>query len=369
MFLAATTFSIPWGIFAGALVDKHDRKKIMLAIQTFGLILVAGTAISGFILGRDELWMAMVVYFSTVIAYNIHYPNLYAFAQEVTEKEHYSKITSWIEIQGQTSFAIAGALGAILLEGNIFGYDFGKWDLHEIFMLDALTYAIALYFLAMIKYESLAERDTTIGNIYRKFKDGINYLKGEPKIWLFGVTTGVIFASILVTSTYSLPILIKTFLAGSEKDYGFTEATFALGALMSGIFIFSVFSKKNLVAGLIILHVTSAICFFLMGVNQNIILLYVLYGIIGFTNAGTRILRVTYLFNVIPNKFIGRANSIFSVINSSLRILLISLFSSAFFIEDDHIKYAMMVLSGLIFIGIIVLSYNYKIFRKLNKTL
>lgn len=369
MFLAATTFSIPWGVFAGALVDKYDRKKIMFAIQSFGLLLVFSTAFSGFILQKDMLWMAMVVYFSTVIAYNIHYPNLYAFAHEITEKENYSKITSWIEIQGQTSFAIAGAVGAILLEGKVFGWDFGKWQLHEIFMLDAATYVAALFFLYKIQYESLAERDTSVGHILRKFKDGVNYLKEQPKILLFGVTTGVIFASILVTSTYVLPILIKNFLHGSEKDYGFTEATFALGALMSGIFIFSVFSKKNLVAGLLVLHSISAVCFFFMGVNQNIILLYVLYGIIGFTNAGTRILRVTYLFNVIPNKFIGRANSIFSVINSSMRIVLISIFSSAFFIKDDHIKYTMMILSALIFIGILVLSFNYKTFRKLNKTI
>ena len=176
MFLAATTFSIPWGVFAGALVDKYDRKKIMFAIQSFGLLLVFSTAFSGFILQKDMLWMAMVVYFSTVIAYNIHYPNLYAFAHEITEKENYSKITSWIEIQGQTSFAIAGAVGAILLEGKVFGWDFGKWQLHEIFMLDAATYVAALFFLYKIQYESLAERDTSVGHILRKFKDGVNYL-------------------------------------------------------------------------------------------------------------------------------------------------------------------------------------------------
>ncbi|MGB1316442.1 MAG: MFS transporter [Chitinophagales bacterium] len=368
MFLAATLFSIPWGTYAGTLVDKHDRKKIMLFIQSFGLILVLGTALAGFYLGRDALWMAMIVYFSTVVAYNIHYPNLYAFAQEITEKENYSKITSWIEIQGQTSFAIAGALGAILLEGKIMNFDFGKWSLHEIFLLDAVTYLVALLFLFLIKYESLAERDKSKANIFNRLKDGFVYLTSSPKILLFGVITGVIFAGSLVTGMYSLPILIKTFIGGTEKVYGFTEGAFALGALMSGIFIFSVFSKKNLVLGLLMLHITATVCFFFMGINQNVILLYIIYCIVGFTNAGTRILRVTYLFNVIPNKFIGRANSIFSVINASLRVILISIFSSAFFIEDDNIRYAMFILSALVFIGVLVLSFNFNIFRKLNQS-
>ena len=47
MFLTATSFSIPWGIYAGTLVDRYDRKTIMLFIQAFGFLAVFTAAISG----------------------------------------------------------------------------------------------------------------------------------------------------------------------------------------------------------------------------------------------------------------------------------------------------------------------------------
>lgn len=366
MFLTSTFISIPWGIFAGTLVDKYDRKKIMLAIQTFGFLIISATAITGYIRNEDALWMAMVVYFTTVVLYNIHYPNQYAFAQEITEPKHYSRITSWLEIQGQTSFAIAGAVAAILLEGGIFGFHFGKWSIHEIFMLDATTYIFAIGFLSMIKYNPIAKRDRSTGSIFRKLKDGINFLNSNRTIFLFGVVSTVVFAGILVSSMYILPILIKNYLNGTEKVFGIAEAVFAVGSLLSGILIIKIFNKKNLVLGVLVLQFIAGLAFFFMGMNQSILMLYFLYLILGFTNAGVRILRVTYLFNVVPNKFIGRANSIFSVISASLRIMLVLIVSRPFFTGSENIRYSMFIASILIFVGALILLTNFKKFKQLN---
>ena len=366
MFLTATSISIPWGIFAGTLVDKYDRKKIMLAIQAVGFILISATAIVGYIRNEDALWMAMVVYFTTIALFNIHFPNLYAFAQEITEPKHYSRITSWLEIQGQTSFAIAGAVAAILLEGGVFGFYFEKWSIHQIFMLDASTYILAIGFLAMMKYQPIAQRDLSSGSIFRKLKEGFQFLNGNRTIFLFGVVSTVVFAGILVSSMYILPILIKNYLNGTQKIYGITEAVFALGSLLSGILIIKIFSKKNLVLGVMILQFIAGVAFFFMGINQSILLLYFLYLIIGFTNAGIRIMRVTYLFNVVPNKFIGRANSIFSVISASLRIMLGLIVSQPFFTGSANIRFTMFIASFLIFVGAIILLFNFKNFKQLN---
>ena len=41
----------------------------------------------------------LLVFGLTMFNYNIHYPNLYAFVQEITDKKHYGKINSYIEVQ------------------------------------------------------------------------------------------------------------------------------------------------------------------------------------------------------------------------------------------------------------------------------
>ena len=62
-------------------------------------------------MGEDMLWRILTnrdlfvvfVFGITIFNYNIHYPNLYAFGQEITEPKNYGKLNSYIEVQGQVT--------------------------------------------------------------------------------------------------------------------------------------------------------------------------------------------------------------------------------------------------------------------------
>jgi len=56
------------------------------------------------------------VFMLTFLNYAVHYPNLYAFVQEIIEPKYYGRITSYLEIQGQLTSILAGAGAALLLE-------------------------------------------------------------------------------------------------------------------------------------------------------------------------------------------------------------------------------------------------------------
>ena len=108
-------------------------------------------------MGGIPVFLAGLVFATTFLTYNIHYPTLYAFAQEITEKKDYGRITSWLEIQGQLTSAAAGGLGAMLLNGieggsvEWFGYaislpfSFEAWTLQQVFLLDASTYFLSFF--------------------------------------------------------------------------------------------------------------------------------------------------------------------------------------------------------------------------------
>ena len=63
--------------------------------------------------------LVLLVFGVTIFNYNVHYPNLYAFGQEITEKKNYGKLNSYIEVQGQVTSVLAGAFAAILLTGTV----------------------------------------------------------------------------------------------------------------------------------------------------------------------------------------------------------------------------------------------------------
>lgn len=103
-----------------------------------------------------------------------------------------------------------------------------------------------------------------------------------------------------------------------------------------------------------------------MGLTKSTLFLFAAYCVIGFTNAGIRVMRNTYMFRVINNNMIGRTGSIFMVINSLLRILLILIFSSSFFKNGENIEKSMWVLALFIAIGSFILLFNFKGLKQLN---
>lgn len=369
LILTASVLSLFWGSYAGTLVDKYNRKKIMLALQVTGLAVILSISILGFVQNYTTIIMAGVVMVLTKMIYNIHYPNLYAFAQEITEKEHYGRINSWIEIQGQTTFMLAGAFAAFLMEGKIFWCHFEPWQIHEIFMIDAITYVIGLFFISKIKYVSLVDRKTEQQSSYHKrITEGLKFLLDNQLILLFGAMAGFVFAAALICSTYTLPIFINKFLHANESAYGITEATFALGSLLSGFLILKLFKKNQLILGIIILGFIAAGLFLGIGLSKSTYFLFVAYCVIGFTNAGIRVMRNTYMFRVIDNNMIGRTGSVFMVINSLFRIILILIFSSSFFSNGQNIEKSMWVLAIFIAIGSTILLLNFKGLKQLNSS-
>ena len=89
LFLGSSMLSIVWGPYAGSLIDRYDRRKVMIVINVLGgiyMMLCAATALVFDDVPSFGLWS---LYYD-VVFYNVHFPNLYAFLhlsrQPVTEK-------------------------------------------------------------------------------------------------------------------------------------------------------------------------------------------------------------------------------------------------------------------------------------------
>jgi len=110
-------FDLHGGLLVGSMIDKYNRKNIFLTICAVGSIIVLSVSLMGYQSGGLHYGFAALVFGITYFIYSIHYPNLYAFAQEITEPENYGRITSYIEIQGQFTNMLGGAFAAMLLTG------------------------------------------------------------------------------------------------------------------------------------------------------------------------------------------------------------------------------------------------------------
>ena len=366
-FYAIATFAtLFWGLYAGTLIDKFPRKNIFLGLCAVSFTVLALVSGYGFFAGAVPMTLVALVFCFTIFNYNIHYPTLYAFGQEITEKENYGKTNSLLEVIGQTTNVLSGAMAIVLIEGldiHVLDYQLQieAWSIQKIFALDASTYLVAMALIKSIKYIPTVEKvAVSKENAWVRLKEGVQFLKSNPLIFHFGNASYTVFIFVLISTHLLWPMYIDQHLQVEGDIYASTKVLYALGAVISGFFITKLLKLMNTVVAVILLMTIATVAFTLLSVSQNVMVLLGLGIFFGVSNAGVRILRVTYLFNHIPNHVIGRSNSVFQSINIFLRSAFISLFSFAFFSEGSNIIWAFVIAAAATLLSIVPLVVYYK---------
>lgn len=361
-----TFVSLFWSPYGGTLIDKYNRKTIFLILNLFNGLAIGSIAIleaNGWV---ETHYLAATVFALTFWNYNLHYPCFYAFMQEITEKKNYSKIASYIEVQSQLASALAGAGAAILLGGgfdsSFWSFKFEAWSLAEVFTLDAVTYFISLGIILLLNYVPLVERDDEVGSVWQRLNTGYQYLKGHPYIFIFGIATHAVFVVVLLHVFNLAPIYVEQHLQpdNAKQVFAISEIFYASGAIIAGLSIQKIFNSTPFVKAIIILMFITIGEYLLLISTKAIVIFYGVSLLLGITNAGIRVIRVSYLFTVLPNQVMGRANSIFFVSNALARVLFLLLFSIPFFHHSGHVIYSFAILTIFMAICASILMFFYQ---------
>jgi DHA3 family macrolide efflux protein-like MFS transporter len=367
-YAALTFFIMFFGLYAGTLVDKFSRKNNFLVTSLVCGMLIFFIALIGYLNNGLPSYLVISVFAITMLNYNIHYPTLYAFGQEISSPEQYNNVNSNIEIVGQSTSILSGGFAAILLDG--FNFSIGQynivvmpWQIYDVFMMDAITYFIAAVLIFLIPYSPIKKINEYSTSIYQRLKIGFDYLKENKNVFIFGVGSYMVFAMLLVEIHAVLPNYIKLHLHAKGNVFALADTIYAVGALSAGFFINKLFKKTAILKAIIMLTFLTVGIFIAAFLSKSVLVIYVVSIILGFCNAGIRVLRLTYMFNIIPNTIMGRVGSIFNLINVLTRSVFIFIFSQKFFSSSNNIIYAYLIMGVFLFISGVAL---YKIRHNFN---
>lgn len=366
--LAVATFiSIFWSLFAGTLIDRYPRKNIFWLASAVGFLVLGAAGLYGTVYKEAPIWLVAFIFVFTFFGFNIHYPNLYAFSQQLAARGDYGRVNSLIEVLGQSTNVLSGAFGAILLSGTSggsldlmgiqidFPFEIERWRIWEIFLLDASTYAIAACIIPFIRFVDKNPLPVDMERVLDRFKRGWRFLMLNRDLLIFGLSTYSIFVVLLVEVQFLLPIFVDHQLGAGADVYASSEVYFALGSLAAGFLIQKLTRNLAPAKAILLLMVTAGTSFVVVAFSKSIVGFYLFSLLLGFANAGTRITRVTFLFNHIPNNIIGRANSIFYVYNITSRGLLLVLFALPFFSVSNNIVWAYGICGAFILVSAVPL--------------
>jgi MFS family permease len=212
--------------YYGLWIDRHSRKRMLLAGELFGLVATVSMAAVAFVSGHVDTWQLITSYFCGMMYYTLHYPAKYAFLQQIIDPKHFQSLTGLMEIQGQAASMISGGLAGLLVD---------RIPLWVILIIDAGTYLFSFVVQSTLPYQSThLTADAKAPGAWREMTEGWRWLHAHACLSIFFGCTLVPFILVRVDN-YLLPVYVTSAMQASATVFGGGEITFAVGALIGAL--------------------------------------------------------------------------------------------------------------------------------------
>ncbi|AJA49086.1 macrolide efflux protein A [Clostridium pasteurianum DSM 525 = ATCC 6013] len=345
--MASLVAFLPYAVFGpaiGVLVDRYDRKKIMIGAD---LIIAAAAAIMAFISLYMELpvWVVMTVLFIRSIGTAFHSPALSAVIPLLVPEEQLTKCAGYSQSLQSISYIISPVAAAFL---------YSVWELNVIISMDVLGAVIACMMVALVRIPKLNLKQQSLKrNFMLDMKEGFLVLKENKGLFaLMLIGTLYMFVYMPINALY--PLVSMKYFDGTPMHVSITEIAYASGMLAGGLLlgVFGKFKKQ-------ITLITASI--FMMGGSLSIsgllpsngfiffVLCCVIMGLSVPFYSGVQM--ALFQENIKP-EYLGR---VFSLTGSIISLAMpLGLIISGFFADRIGVNH-WFLMSGIIIIGIAII--------------
>ena len=356
--MASLVGFLPYAVFGpaiGVLVDRHDRKKIMIGAD---LIIAAAGAVLAIVALYTELsvWMVMVVLFIRSIGTAFHSPALNAVTPLLVPEEQLTKCAGYSQSVQSISYIISPAAAALL---------YSVWKLNAIIAIDVLGAVIASITVAIVRIPKLGDQVQSLEpNFIREMKEGIVVMRQNKGLFAL-LLLGTLYTFVYMPINALYPLISMEYFNGTPMHISITEIAFASGMLAGGLMLGRLGSYEKRVP-----LITGS--FFMMGASLAIagllppsgfIIFVVCCAIMGLSVPFYSGVQTALFQQKIKPEYLGR---VFSFTGSIMSLAMpLGLILSGFFADRIGINHWFLI-SGILIIGIAIVCPMMTEVRKLD---
>jgi len=227
--LVAILPGVVLGPFAGALVDRWNRRIVMMVADGFIALATLGLAVL-YAMGAMQVWHVYVIMFLRAIGGSFHWPAMQASTSLMVPEEHLSRVQGLNQtIQGALNI-VAPPLGAVLL---------GVLPLNGIMLIDVMTAMLAMVPLLFVRIpqptrNEAAQASGGLALVLSDVREGFRYIWSWPGMMLLGAIAAVL--NFLFNPAFSLmPILVTKHFHGQALQLAWMESAWSVGMVIGGL--------------------------------------------------------------------------------------------------------------------------------------
>ncbi|MRI82715.1 macrolide efflux MFS transporter Mef(A) [Aerococcaceae bacterium DSM 109653] len=356
--MASLVVFLPYAVFGpaiGVLVDRHDRKKIVIAAD---LIIAAAGAVLAIVAFYMELpvWMVMIVLFIRSIGTAFLTPALNSVTPLLVPEEQLTKCAGYSQSLQSISYILSTAVASLL---------YSVWELNAIITIDVLGAVIASLTVALVNIPKFKVEEKSLKqNFIGEMKEGFLVLKDNKGLFaLLLIGTLYMFVYMPINALY--PLITMEYFNGTPMHISITEIAYASGMMAGGLILglFGNYQKR-------ILLITASI--FMKGISLTIsgllppsgfLIFVVCCAIMGLSVPFYSGVQTALFQEKIKPEYLGR---VFSLTGSIMSLAMpIGLILSGFFADRIGVNH-WFLLSGILIICIAIVCPMITEIRKLD---
>ena len=212
--------------FAGALIDRWDRKKVLIAVDAVNALAVVGLG-ALFARGIAQPWHVFFVMFIRATGGAFQWPAMQATTPLMVDKSMLSKVAGLNQALMGVAAIVAPPLGVLLM-------DF--LPLQQVLMVDVTTAALAIIPLLLVNIPQPNTEARTGKTVIADMKEGFAFIRGWTGL-LIVMGVAMVFNLLVVPAISLTPILVTEHFAGGSMSYAVIEAAMGIGMVAGGILL------------------------------------------------------------------------------------------------------------------------------------
>lgn len=230
--LVALLPQIVLGPFVGALVDRWNRRLIMIAADT-SIAAATAVLILLFAAGRVEIWHVFAILLVRSLGGAFHHPAMAASTALMIPNQHLARVSGLNQtVQGFITI-FSPPVSALLIV---------LMQTHQILMIDLGTAALAvlpLLFLSIPvppRQAAQASGQAQKTSYWHDLREGLAYVGKWPGL-LGLILLAMLLNFLLVPSSTFLPLIVRNEFQGGAAELGWVETAFGVGVLAGGLIL------------------------------------------------------------------------------------------------------------------------------------
>ena len=322
MLMASAAPTLVFGLVAGVVVDRYDRKMIMVVTCLIRAVLI--TLIPIVVNSGDDIVWLYVLVLASASVQQFFDPANDSVLPEIASDEELSAANSLMAIAQFGSTAVGFALaGLITAQFNI------EWA----FYLDAATFVITAALIALVRVPKLVVGElSTIGEIVRNLGFGAGF------IWRVPILRSVLLLRMPITLIFGLQnVLLLPFafdvLGAGEFEYGIQEGVTSVGFVIGSLLMARYADRLREGSWLVLSFLGMGLAGLAYALSSNIWIAIGLIGFSGILNAPSFVAGRLINQRNTPREVRGRVFSTSYVIRDVLYLIGMALAGLADFVD------------------------------------